>query len=70
VVEAFARIPNFVVIGRLRLGRERLAKLKTELKDFLADKDDGAAFRQATGITATSKLHYWHAVEGNGILKM
>ncbi len=51
VVETFARIPNFVVVGHPRVGRERLARLKTELKDFLADKDDGGAFRQATGIT-------------------
>ena len=52
VVEIFARIPNFVVLGHPRIGRERLSKLKTELKDFLADKDDGAAFKQATGISA------------------
>lgn len=52
VAETFARIPNFVVLGHPRLGRERLSSLKTELKDFLADKDDGTAFRQATGITA------------------
>ena len=52
VVEIFARIPNFVVLGHPRIGRERLSRLKTELKDFLADKDDGAAFKQATGIGA------------------
>lgn len=52
VVEIFARIPNFVVVGHPRVGSERLARLKTELKDFLADKDDGAAFKQATGISA------------------
>ena len=52
IVESFARIPNFVVLGHPRLGRERLARLKTELKDFFADKEDGAAFKQATGISA------------------
>ena len=52
VVETFARIPNFVVLGHPRVGREQLAKLKTELKDFLADKDEGAAFKQATGFAA------------------
>ena len=52
VVEIFARMPNFIVLGHPRVGRERLARLKTQLKDFLADKDDGAAFRQATGFTA------------------
>ena len=51
VAEIFARIPNFVVVGHPRLGRERLARLKTELKDFLADKDSGAAFGQATGVS-------------------
>ena len=52
VVEIFARMPNFIVLGHPRVGRERLARLKTQLKEFLADKDDGAAFRQATGFTA------------------
>ena len=52
VVEIFARMPNFIVLGHPRVGREQLAQLKTQLKDFLADKDDGAAFAQATGFTA------------------
>ncbi len=52
VVETFARMPNFIVLGHPRIGSERLARLKAELKDFLADKSDGAAFRQATGFNA------------------
>ena len=34
-----------------RLGKERLANLKSRLLTFIADKDDGAAFAKATGLT-------------------
>ena len=50
IVEVFARIPNFIVMGHPRLGGERLAQLKLQWLGFLADKDDGAAFAKATGI--------------------
>ena len=51
IVEVFARIPNFIVVGHPRLGKERLANLKSRLLTFIADKDDGAAFAKATGLT-------------------
>ena len=50
-VEAFARIPNFIVLAHPRLGAARISQLKTQLKAFIADKDEGAAFVKATGIT-------------------
>jgi phosphonate transport system substrate-binding protein len=50
-IEAFARIPNFIVVAHPRLGAARVAKLKTQFKAFIADKDEGAAFSKATGIT-------------------
>jgi len=50
-VEVFARIPNFVVLANPRLGRAPLARLKTQLEGFLADRQDGAAFKSATGLT-------------------
>jgi phosphonate transport system substrate-binding protein len=50
-VEAFARIPNFIVVAHPRLGAARIARLKTQFKTFIADKDEGAAFVKATGIT-------------------
>jgi len=34
------------------LNRGLVARLKTQLRGFLADQDDGAAFASATGITA------------------
>lgn len=52
IVEIFARIPNFIIVGHPRLGKERLARLKTQLLTFLADKSDGAAFNKAAGISA------------------
>ena len=52
LVETFARIPNLVVLAHPRLDSARRARLKTQLKEFLADRDDGAAFGRATGITA------------------
>lgn len=51
IVEAFARIPNFVLMVHPRIDRDRQARLKAQLKDLLADKDDGAAFGKATGFT-------------------
>ena len=52
IVEVFARIPNFIVLAHPRLPSEQQAYLKLQLKVFLADKTDGAAFSQATGVTA------------------
>jgi len=51
ILEVFARIPNFVVLGHPRLGTERLANLKSQLLSFLSDPQDGSAFSKATGIT-------------------
>jgi phosphonate transport system substrate-binding protein len=51
VVETFARFPNFILLANPRLERERIGRLHTQLKEFLADKDDGVAFAQATGLT-------------------
>lgn len=50
VVEAFARIPNFIILANPRLPKDRLARLKAQLKDFMAS-NEGAAFSKATGIT-------------------
>ena len=52
ITEVFARIPNFILLGNPRLGKERLAKLKQQLLGFLADKDDGAAFAKAANVSA------------------
>ena len=51
IVEVFARIPNFIVVAQSRLGSERIAKLKSQWLGFLADKDDGAAFAKAGGLS-------------------
>ena len=51
IVESFARIPNFILVAHPRLGSARLERLKSQLKSFLSDKDEGAAFMRATGIT-------------------
>jgi phosphonate transport system substrate-binding protein len=51
IVESFARIPNFIVLAHPRLGAARIARLKTQLKDFITDRDEGAAFVRATGVT-------------------
>ncbi len=51
IVETFTTIPNFVVLAHPQLERERLARLKSSLKAFLADKDQGTAFAKATGLT-------------------
>jgi phosphonate transport system substrate-binding protein len=50
-VEAFARIPNFIIVAHPRLGAARIGRLKTQFKAFISDKDEGAAFVKATGIT-------------------
>ncbi|GCL62170.1 PhnD/SsuA/transferrin family substrate-binding protein [Pseudaquabacterium pictum] len=50
-VEAFARIPNFIIVAHPRLGAARINRLKGQFKAFIADKDEGAAFVRATGIT-------------------
>lgn len=51
IVDVFARIPNFIVLGHPRLGPARLAQLKTQWLNFIADKDDGGAFARATGLS-------------------
>jgi phosphonate transport system substrate-binding protein len=51
ILDVFARIPNFILVAHPRLGNSRLASLKSQLLAFPADKDDGAAFIKATGIT-------------------
>ena len=52
VVEVIARIPNFVIMAHPRIERERLGRLRNDLKSFLADKDEGEPFAKATGFTA------------------
>lgn len=52
IVDVFARIPNFVVLGQTRLGSESLARLKAQMLAFPADAEDGAAFSKATGISS------------------
>lgn len=52
IVEVFTRIPNFILMANpQRLDRERQARLKTQLKAFIADKEDGAEFVRTTGFT-------------------
>ena len=51
VVETFARIPNFIVVGHPRLGSARLAQLKNQFMQFVVDKEDGQAFLKVTGFT-------------------
>jgi phosphonate transport system substrate-binding protein len=51
ILEVVARIPNFVLMAHPRLGPERTARLKAQLLGFLADKEDGAAFAKATGVS-------------------
>lgn len=55
IFEVFARVPNFVVLAHPRLERERMARLKSQLKVFIADKDSGAAFSRTTGITGMTE---------------
>lgn len=47
-----ARIPNFVVLAHPRLGRDYMGKIRGQLKGFIGDMEDGAAFSQATGVAA------------------
>ena len=49
--EVFARIPNFITVAHPRLERDKINRLRTLLKAFLADADDGAAFARATGFS-------------------
>jgi len=52
IVEVFARIPNFIVLAHPRLERERINRLRGQLKGLIADGgEDGAAFAKATGFT-------------------
>jgi phosphonate transport system substrate-binding protein len=51
VSEAFARIPNFILLAHPRLERERINRLKSQLRDFIATTEEGAAFARATGFT-------------------
>ena len=55
IFDVFARIPNFIVLAHPRLDRDRAARLKAQLKGFIADKDDGVAFGQATGISGMAE---------------
>jgi phosphonate transport system substrate-binding protein len=56
IVDTIARIPNFVVLANPRLNRGLVARLKTQLRSFLADPQDGAAFKEATGITGINDV--------------
>ena len=55
IFDIFARIPNFIVLAHPRLDRDRAARLKAQLKGFIADKEDGMAFGQATGISSMAE---------------
>lgn len=50
IVAVIARIPNFILLGNPKLGKDGLARLKTRLLGLAADKEDGAAFAKATGV--------------------
>ncbi len=52
VVEVFARIPNFIILANTGLAAERANRLRTQLKEFLNDQEDGVPFARATGLTA------------------
>lgn len=56
IVESFARIPNFIVMAHPRLGAARIARLKTQLKSFMVDREEGAAFVRATGVTGVADV--------------
>jgi phosphonate transport system substrate-binding protein len=51
VVESFARIPNFIWLAKPTLERALMERVRNEMRGFFADKDDGAAFSKATGLT-------------------
>ena len=50
IVEIFTTIPNFVIVAHPRLGRDRQAALRGQFKAFFNDKEDGAAFINATNL--------------------
>ena len=54
--EVFARIPNFITVAHPRLERDKISRLRTQLKAFLADADDGAAFARATGFSGIADV--------------
>ena len=49
--EVFARVPNFITVAHPRLERDKISRLRSQLKAFLADNEDGAAFARATGFS-------------------
>ncbi|MFM2450260.1 MAG: hypothetical protein RIS44_2710 [Pseudomonadota bacterium] len=51
IVESFARIPNFIWLAKPSLERGRAERLRRDMKQFFADKDEGAAFAKATGLS-------------------
>ena len=51
IVEVFARIPNFIWLAHPKLAPARASQLRTQLRGLFADKDDGAAFARATGLS-------------------
>lgn len=51
VVEVMARVPNFIVVAHPRLDRDRITRLRSQFRGFLAEGEDGAAFAKATGFT-------------------
>ena len=52
IAEVFARIPNFIIVAHPRLERDKVNRLRTLLKGFLADSEDGSAFARATGFSS------------------
>ena len=54
--EVFARIPNFITMAHPRLERDKISRLRSQLKAFLADADDGAAFARATGFSGIADV--------------
>ena len=54
--EVFARIPNFITMAHPRLERDKISQLRSQLKAFLADADDGAAFARATGFSGITDV--------------
>lgn len=50
IVEVFARIPNFIWVANPKLDRARAERLRGQLRELFADKEDGAAFARATGL--------------------
>jgi phosphonate transport system substrate-binding protein len=51
IVEVFARIPNFIWLANPKMAPAKVDRLRTQLKAMFADKDDGAAFARATGLS-------------------